>query len=260
MTPHEIAIVAFLFLTAPLFASFMMVVVYRLPIMIEAETTHDGVEMTLSNPPSHCEVCGKTLTWLELIPIVSWCLQGGACRGCGTVFGKKHVLIEVAALGLAGIALWLAGPTWLAMVWLVFLLALIALTLIDLDHYLAPDAITLPVMWLGLLVAAFGAAPIPLRDAVFGAAAGYLFLWLPGALYTWKNPGQIGMGLGDAKMLAMVGAFLGPVAIPYVVLVACVVGLAYALPLKKRGVVHIPFAPAIAAGAFIVEVHHAIFA
>lgn len=255
MTPNDVAFVAFLFLVAPFFASFMMVAVYRLPIMLEAEAMND-ISMSLSNPPSHCEACGRQLTWMELIPIVSWCLQKGTCRGCGTRYGHTHVLVEIASLGLAGIALWLAGPTWLAMGWLVFLLALLALTLIDIKHYLAPDAITLPMLWLGILLAAFHVNSLPLFNAVIGAVAGYLTFWLPSVIYSMRNNGEIGMGLGDAKMLAMIGAWMGFMALPYVVLVACLTGLVYGYWLRTRGIVHVPFAPAIAAGAFLVEVYH----
>lgn len=256
MAPDTVALLVFLFLVAPFFASFMMVAVYRLPIIIENEALHDGVSMTLSNPSSHCEVCGRSLTWLELIPIVSWCLQKGTCRGCGTSYGVTHVLVELASLGLAGLAVWLVGPTWLALAVLVFLLALLALALIDIKHYLAPDAITLPMLWLGLLLSAFHVTPLSLFDATLGAVAGYLAFWLPSVVYSMRHNGDIGMGLGDAKMLAMVGAWMGFMAIPYVVLAACLVGLLYGFWLRTRGVMHVPFAPAIAAGALFVEVYH----
>lgn len=196
---------------------------------------------------SQCLACRTTLRPVDLIPLLSWLLSRGRCRHCGAVVGAYYPLVELGAAAIGVVALaWLSGPE----AWLAALLGwwLLALALIDLEAWLLPDALTLPLIAAGLVASAFGLAPgRPLTNAAAGAAAGYLALAGVGYLYErWR--GREGLGLGDAKLLAGAGAWLGLATLPWVVLTAALLGLVLALlragPLRAETAV--PFGPPLA--------------
>ena len=223
--------------------SFLNVVIHRLPIMLmrawrreaaaELGAPHAGDDplvepFNLAVPRSHCPACGEPVKALDNIPIISWIRLRGRCAGCAAPISLRYPLVELLG-ALAALAAALAfGLTWTALAAAVFLWALIALACIDLESGLLPDQLTLPLLWCGLLVNVPGVFA-PLASAVVGAAAGYLLLWT--TYWGFKLvTGKEGMGYGDFKLLAAIGAWLGWQALPAVVLLAAIAGILYALP------------------------------
>jgi leader peptidase (prepilin peptidase)/N-methyltransferase len=196
---------------------------------------------------SHCPACGTTLGPLNLIPVLSWLASRGRCLHCGAGVSLYYPLVELGAAAIGALALaWLSGPQ----AWLAALLGwwLLALALIDLETWLLPDVLTLPLIAAGLAVSAFGLVPgMSLANAAAGAAAGYLVLAGTGYLYR-RLRGREGLGLGDAKLLAAAGAWLGLASLPWVVLGAALLGLVLAVlrarPLRAETAV--PFGPPLA--------------
>ena len=247
-----------------LVGSFLNVVIHRLPKMMEAEWHQQCAELrgeevaavptyNLVVPRSACPACGHRIGALENIPILSWLALRGRCRGCGVGISVRYPLVE----GLCGLlSAWLAfrlGPGWALAGALLFTWALLAAAFIDLDTTLLPDDITLPLLWLGLLVN-LRATFVPLEDAVIGAAAGYLSLWSVYWLFKLAT-GKEGMGFGDFKLLAAIGAFLGWKMLPAVILLSSVVGAAVGIGLivlarHGRGK-PIPFGPYLAAAGML---------
>ena len=221
--------------------SFLNVVIHRLPIMLTRAWRREAAaelgaagddpateSFNLAVPRSHCPACGGPVKALDNIPIISWIRLRGRCAGCAAPISLRYPLVELLG-ALAALAAALAfGLTWTALAAAVFLWALIALACIDFETGLLPDQLTLPLLWCGLLVnvpSAFAS----LASAVIGAAAGYLILW---ATY-WGFKlvtGKEGMGYGDFKLHAAIGAWLGWQALPAVVLLAALAGILYALP------------------------------
>lgn len=217
-----------------LIGSFLNVVAHRLPLMIEAEELgEDAGGLSLSYPSSRCPDCGHNLSWYENIPLLSFLLQGGKCRHCGTNISWRYPLLEATAGVLAGLAVWQFGLSLHAAAITAFLLALLALTAIDLDTGLLPDRITLPLLWLGLIAAAAGHGPAP-ASAILGAVIGYLTLDALNRVARLLT-GQDGMGGGDMKMAAMMGAWLGPEALAVALFIACASGAAYGVALRLMG-------------------------
>ena len=223
--------------------SFLNVVIHRLPIMLTRAWRREAAAelgapdagddpaaepFNLAVPRSHCPACGGPVKALDNIPIISWIRLRGRCPGCAAPISLRYPLVELLG-ALAALAAALAfGLTWTALAAAVFLWALIALACIDFETGLLPDQLTLPLLWCGLLVNVPGAFA-PLASAVVGAAAGYLLLW---ATY-WGFKlvtGKEGMGYGDFKLHAAIGAWLGWQALPAVVLLAALAGILYALP------------------------------
>lgn len=217
--------------------SFLNVVIHRLPKMMERDWRADCAELmgaeappaegryNLFTPRSACPGCARPIRAWENIPLVSWLALRGRCKGCGNRISARYPLVEV----LAGLgAAWAAarfGYTGSAAAAALFLWCTIALAFIDQATGYLPDDITLPLMWAGLLVNVAGTF-VPLRDAVIGAAAGYLSLWL--VYWGFKLlTGKEGMGYGDFKMNAAVGAFVGWQLLPLVILASAVIGLAF---------------------------------
>jgi leader peptidase (prepilin peptidase)/N-methyltransferase len=247
-----------------LVGSFLNVVIHRLPKMMEAEWHQQCAELrgeeaaagpvdNLVVPRSACPACGHRIGALENVPILSWLALRGRCRGCGAPISVRYPLVE----GLCGLlSAWLAfrlGPGWALAGALLFTWALIAAAFIDLDTTLLPDDITLPLMWLGLLLN-LRATFVPLEDAVIGAAAGYLSLWSVYWLFKLAT-GKEGMGFGDFKLLAAIGAFLGWKMLPAVILLSSVVGAVVGIGLivlarHGRGK-PIPFGPYLAAAGML---------
>ena len=218
--------------------SFLNVVIHRLPKMMERAWRADCAELAgqeapkeepynLFVPRSRCPGCGRGITAIENVPIASWLALRGRCAGCSSRISARYPLVELlAGLGAAGSA-WHFGFGAAALGGMLFIWSTIALAFIDHATGYLPDDITLPLLWAGLLLNIPGTFA-PLGDAVAGAAAGYLSLWL--IYWTYKLlRGVEGMGYGDFKMTAAVGAFLGWKLLPLVILVSSVVGLAFGL-------------------------------
>lgn len=244
--------------------SFLNVVIHRLPIMMDrdwaaqcaelrGEEIVPGDTLTLAKPRSRCPSCGHVITAMENIPLLSWLMLRGRCSACGTRISVRYPLIELLT-GLLSAACAIAfGPTLQLVGALVFVWALIALTFIDLDTQLLPDSITLPLVWVGLVINLLGGFT-DLESSVTGAVAGYLVLWT--VFWGFKLvTGKEGMGYGDFKLLAAIGAFLGWQVLPVVILlsslVGAVVGIAM-IALRAHGrEVPIPFGPYLAAAGLI---------
>ena len=196
---------------------------------------------------SHCDGCGRTLTASELVPIASALVQRGRCRSCGTTIDRDHLAVELAATAIGaaalGLAPGLAGAGWAVFGWL-----LLTLAALDMRHMWLPDRLTAPLAGLGLACGGVttGAWPV---DRVIGAIAGFAPLWLIGEVYR-RVRGRDGLGLGDAKLLGAIGAWLGWLALPFVLLAASLIGLiAAALAGNLKGDRAVPFGAALAAGA-----------
>jgi len=213
--------------------SFLNVVIHRLPRMLERgwqeqcaelrdETPAPAPRYNLVVPRSACPACGHAIGALENIPVVSWLVLGGKCKACKAPISARYPAVEVLGGGLAALAVWHFGPTWQALAACAFLWTLLALTFIDFDTQLLPDDLTLPLLWAGLLANVYGLF-VPLREAVIGAIAGYLTLWSIYWLFKLIR-GKEGMGYGDFKLLAALGAWLGWKMLPMIVLGSSLVG------------------------------------
>ena len=245
--------------------SFLNVVIHRLPLMLDREwrrqarvqlgssdeaepAEEDAPQLNLLLPGSHCPACGYGIKAIENIPIVSWLALRGLCSNCGTAISPRYPVVEAvtACAVLACVAAF--GWAWPAIAAAGFSCVLIALAGIDFDTRLLPDQLTLPLLWAGLLANAFGGFT-DLTSAVLGAAAAYLFLWAVYWIFKWLT-GKEGMGYGDFKLFAAIGAWLGWTALPAVILAAAAIGLAYALvsTLYKRRTRQepLPFGPFLA--------------
>ena len=247
-----------------LVGSFLNVVIHRLPRMLErdwhaqcaelrGETTDPAPRYNLLTPVSTCPSCGHRIRAWENIPVFSYLLLRGRCSQCGSAIGLRYPLVELTS-GLLSVAVaWQFGPTPQALAALLLLWALLALTFIDYDTQLLPDQITLPLLWLGLLLNIDGLF-VDLTSAVIGAAAGYLVLWTVYHLFRLLT-GKEGMGFGDFKLLAMLGAWLGWQLLPQIVLVSSLVGAVTGVALilfRGRERNHpIPFGPYLAAAGLI---------
>jgi len=216
--------------------SFLNVVIHRLPRMMEREWRAQCAELAgqtvpaaepynLVRPRSTCPSCGHRIRAWENVPLVSWLLLRGRCSACGARISVQYPLVELlAGIGTA-YAAWRFGPSLAALAAALFVWFTIALAFIDQHTGYLPDDLTLPLLWIGLL-ANLGGAFVPLADAVIGAAAAYLFLWSVNALFRLAR-GIDGMGYGDFKLYAAVGAFLGWKFLPLVILLSSIVGLVF---------------------------------
>lgn len=258
-----------------LVGSFLNVVVYRLPIMLQRDwraqccdyleienPTPDNNESSakfevfnLQKPNSHCPLCNHKIRAWENVPVLSYLFLGGKCSSCKTKISIRYPAVELVSGVLSGLVAIYFGATWLTLALLFFTWSLIALTLIDFDHQLLPDNITLPLIWLGLLVNSldlgFG---VTLRDAVIGAIAGYLVLW---AFY-WAfklATGKEGMGYGDFKLLSALGAWMGwQSLLPTIILsslVGAVIGIGMIVLRGRDKSAPMPFGPFLAGAGFI---------
>jgi len=245
--------------------SFLNVVIYRLPVMLEAQWRRDCCELleqapehedspiNLVTPNSHCPACKAPIRPWQNIPVVSYVLLRGRCANCGVRISPRYPAVELVT-GLLTLALACKFEFSLALLGAALLTwALVALTMIDFDHQLLPDAITLPLLWLGLALNVTGVF-VPLQDAVIGTMAGYLSLWSVYWLFKLLT-GKEGMGYGDFKLLAALGAWFGWQALPAIILLSSLVGAIIGLGLmlvKRRGKdVPMPFGPYLAAAGWI---------
>ena len=254
--------------------SFLNVVAYRLPIMMELSWRAQAAELDthavpvpehakttrfdLAWPPSTCPHCGRRIAAIENVPVLSFLVLRGRCAGCGARISVRYPLVETVAAALGVAVAYQFGPSWQTVAALAFTWSLLALTLIDLDHKLLPDSITLPLLWAGLVIAAvpIGGQPLftDLRSSVIGAVAGYLALWVVYQLFKLIT-GKEGMGYGDFKLLAAIGAWLGWQKLPLVILASAAVGSLVGVTLIVAGGrsrhVPIPFGPYLAAAGWI---------
>ena len=202
---------------------------------------------------TRCPQCGHGITALENLPVVSWVALRGRCSACGTGISARYPLVEALTGVLSGYLAWHFGVGLPLLGALVFCWALIALAFIDFDTTLLPDSITLPLLWIGLLLA-LGNVFVPLKDAVIGAVAGYLALW--SVYWGFKLlTGKEGMGYGDFKLLAAIGAFVGWSVLPLVILLSSMVGAVIGIGLivfaRHGRSVPIPFGPYLAIAGLI---------
>lgn len=247
-----------------LFGSFLNVVIHRLPKLMERQWRAECAELAgtplppsepfnLVVPRSSCPQCGHRITALQNVPVASYLALGGRCAACRARIPVRYPLVEILAGALAGCVAWRFGVSVAMLGALLFAWAMIALTFIDLDTYFLPDSITLPLLWTGLLLN-LGGVFTDIRSAVVGAAAGYLVLWT--VFWAFKLlTGKEGMGYGDFKLLAAIGAWLGWKMLPLVILlssfVGAVVGVALIVFARRGRNVPIPFGPYLAAAGLI---------
>ncbi|MBK6396348.1 MAG: prepilin peptidase [Betaproteobacteria bacterium] len=213
--------------------SFLNVVIHRLPKMMERGWADQCAELAgrepeakprynLMVPRSACPACGHAITAIENVPVVSWLALRGRCRACKAPISPRYPVVELVAGALAVAAVWQFGAGWKGLAACAFLWTLLALAFIDADTQLLPDDLTLPLLWGGLVANLFGLF-VPLASAVVGAMAGYLVLWAVYWLFKLVR-GKEGMGYGDFKLLAALGAWLGWPMLPQIVLVSSVLG------------------------------------
>lgn len=265
---YPLAMYIFALLLGLVIGSFLNVVIYRLPIMMQREWTeqcHEFLELeattaptgpekfNLATPNSHCPGCKNEITALENIPVLSYLIQGGKCRHCQTRISLRYPLIEAFTGITSVLVVTIFGFSWLCLAALILTWSLIALSMIDIDHQLLPDDITLPLLWLGILLNTFNLLT-SLEAAVIGAMAGYLVLWLLYRIFKLAT-GKEGMGQGDFKLLAALGAWLGWQALPQIIFLSAIVGtmigIAMILFQGRDKNIPIPFGPYLAGAGFI---------
>ena len=247
--------------------SFLNVVIYRLPKMREREWRQECAEyftesniqvpegkLTLSTPRSTCPSCQTPLRIMDNVPVISWLLLRGKCAHCQVPISARYPLIELLTAAMSFLVAQHFGFSYFTIALLFFSYVLIAATFIDLDTMLLPDQLTLPLLWAGITLSLIGISPVSLQDAIIGAIAGYLALW--SVYWVFKlATGKEGMGYGDFKLLAALGAWLGWQQLPLIILLSSLVGLVFGiiqLRLKKQGIDKaFPFGPYIAIAGWI---------
>jgi leader peptidase (prepilin peptidase) / N-methyltransferase len=245
--------------------SFLNVVVHRLPLMLErgwklesAELlgvkVEDSPEVTLSRPRSRCPSCAAAIAWHQNIPVLSYALLRGRCAACKTRIAARYPLIEIGTGILFAAVGWRFGATPMSLLWCGFAATLVALAAIDWDTTLLPDNLTLPLLWAGLVSSLLGWT-IPLSDSLWGAVVGYLSLWSVYWLFKLTT-GKEGMGFGDFKLLAALGAWLGLKMILPILLAASMIGAVVGLVMKFGGNLregrYVPFGPFLAGAGLAV--------
>ena len=256
---------ATVFLLGLMVGSFLNVVIYRLPEMMRREWRRDCLEFleqpaegeaerfNLLAPRSRCGHCGHAISAMENIPVVSWLLLGGKCRECGSRISLQYPLVELFTAVVSITVAWRFGVSEQTAVALIFSWALIAMSGIDVGHKLLPDSLTLPMLWLGILLSFFHVF-VDLESSVIGAMAGYLSLWSVYILFKLIT-GKEGMGHGDFKLLAMLGAWMGWKMLFVIILTSSLVGasigIAMILLKKTSRQTQIPFGPYLAAAGWI---------
>ncbi|MGV6474525.1 prepilin peptidase [Azotobacter vinelandii] len=260
-----LAFAVFAGLLGLLVGSFLNVVVHRLPKMmlhdwqaqarevLELPNEPPGKPFNLLLPHSHCPHCGHAIRPWENIPLLSWLLLGGRCSACKARIGARYPLVELTCGLLSAHVAWHYGFGWQAGAMLLLGWALLAMSLIDYDHQLLPDSLVLPLLWLGLILNSFGLF-VSLEDALWGAVTGYLSLWSVYWLFKLFT-GKEGMGYGDFKLLAMLGAWGGWQILPLTVLLSSLVGAMLGIVIlrlrKAESGTPIPFGPFLAFAGWI---------
>ena len=278
LTESSTAWIVLMLVLGLLVGSFLNVVIHRLPIMMEREWQAQAREILGTNaydppraepveskpynlvvPRSACPKCGVPITALQNIPVISYLFLRGACANCGTKISVRYPLIELFTGVLSAAVAWKFGVTWYCGAALVLTWALVALSAIDIDHQLLPDDITLPLLWIGLLLSLAPTItelglPVDPRSSILGAIFGYVSLWSVYKLFKWLT-GKEGMGYGDFKLLAALGAWLGWQMLLLIILISAFVGAAVGISLiafrgRDRNI-PIPFGPYLAAAGWI---------
>jgi len=275
ISANPVMLVAVGVLLGLLVGSFLNVVVYRIPVMMqrdwkaqcyeyleidnpESDSSDSSAQyktFNLLKPDSHCPNCDHKITALENVPVISYLFLQGKCSECETSISIRYPLVELVTGVFSGLVVLSFGVTWLTLALLVFTWSLIVLAVIDFDHQLLPDSITLPLLWLGLLVNSIGLGfGVSLQDAVIGAIAGYLVLWC----FYWAFKlltGKEGMGYGDFKLLSTLGAWMGwQNILPIIILsslVGAVIGIITISIFKRDKSAPMPFGPFLAGAGFI---------
>jgi len=244
--------------------SFLNVAIYRIPIMMQRES-ENYLALENDQPPPHterynlitprsaCSSCAHKLSLADNIPLLSFALLKARCRYCKARISWRYPSVELLTAVLSALVIWHLGSGIAGISGLILLWMLIAMSFIDLDTQLLPDELTLPLMWLGLLINLDGTF-VPLRDAVIGAAAGYIFLWLVYWMF-FAATGKEGIGYGDFKLLAALGAWMGWMMLPLIVLLSSVVGATVGLLMIALKRHHrdspIPFGPFLATAGLL---------
>lgn len=257
-----------------LIGSFLNVVIHRLPRMMEQEWHAEGAQwaeeqkekgakieltpalppITLSKPRSRCPHCGHQIAWYENIPVLSYLFLRGRCTDCKKPISLRYPVVELVCAALFAFCLGRDGFTPTGFAWCGFSAALLALALIDWDTTFLPDSITLPLLWAGLIASALQWTSVPLQQSLWGAVAGYMSLWL--IFWAFKlATGKEGMGYGDFKLFAALGAWFGWQALVPIILMASVVGAIIGIALKINSKLreggYVPFGPFLAGGGFV---------
>jgi len=246
--------------------SFLNVVIHRLPMMLEKGWRQESADLlgvkleeereaiSLARPASRCPQCKRPIKWHENLPVFSYLALRGRCAGCDTAISARYPLIEIATGVLFALVGWRFGATPLALLWCAFVAVLVSLAAIDWDTTLLPDSITLPLLWAGLVASALGWT-IELPSALWGAVAGYLSLWSIYWLFKLLT-GKEGMGFGDFKLLAALGAWLGFKMLLPIVLAASIFGAVVGIMMKFSAALrdgrYVPFGPFLAGAALVV--------
>ncbi len=251
-----------------LIGSFLNVVIHRMPKMLEAQWAAECYQLqhpdqkppeqaafNLVTPRSRCPHCGHQIRWFENVPVLSYLALGGKCSKCKARISMRYPLVEIFTGALYAYCAWRWGWSWQTAAWCAFCTALVALTFIDWDTTLLPDDITLPLVWLGLIVAALRLNPeVSLSASLWGAVAGYLSLWSVYWLFKLVT-GKEGMGYGDFKLFAALGAWFGWQALIPIILLASVIGAIVGIALKMKSQLreggYVPFGPFLAGGGFV---------
>ncbi len=248
--------------------SFLNVVIHRLPLMLERQWQRDSAEMLsvadptkdqaplgLAKPASRCPSCGHQIRWYENIPIASWLFLRGRCSACSTPISARYPLVELLTGALFAAIGWKLGPQPSTALWCLFAAALVALAGIDWDTTLLPDDLTLPLLWAGLVAAGLGWIATPLTSSLWGVVAGYVSLWSVYWLFKLTT-GKEGMGYGDFKLLAALGAWMGWQMILPIVLASSVIGAVVGIGMKLSGALregrYVPFGPFLAGAGLAV--------
>lgn len=270
---NPVLYLSLIFIFGLLVGSFLNVIIYRLPVMLKRQwktdcmsflaqenepvpgsTTSNDQPFNLIVPRSRCPHCGHLITALENVPVLSFLFLGGRCRECKTPISVRYPLIEILSASLAVLVAWKYGFSYQAVMGIVLSWTLISLSFIDYDHQYLPDNITLPFLWLGLFLN-LNNLYVDLASAVLGAIMGYLVLWLVYQVFKIVT-GKEGMGYGDFKLLAMLGAWLGWQSLPAIILISTLVGSIIGVSLivfKQHNRNHpIPFGPYLAIAGWIV--------
>lgn len=245
--------------------SFLNVVIHRLPLMMERRWAQECAELSGQEPPdtpafnlmtprSRCPNCGTSIHWYQNIPVLSYVMLGGRCRHCSTRISLRYPLIELLCGGLFATVFQQLGPTPSTVAAFGLVAALLALAFIDWDTTLLPDDITLPLIWAGMVAANLGWTPVQLPDSLWGAVVGYLSLWIIYWLFKLTT-GKEGMGYGDFKLFAALGAWFGWQALVPMALIASVFGAVVGIAMQLRNGLreggYVPFGPFLAfAGLF----------
>jgi leader peptidase (prepilin peptidase)/N-methyltransferase len=247
-----------------LIGSFLNVVIYRLPKMLERQwaaecaelsgkMTEEAAPLNLMVPRSRCPHCGHAIRWYENIPVFSYLALRGRCSACKASISPRYPVVELVTGALFALCAWRWGLSATGWVWCLFCAALLSLALIDWDTTLLPDDITLPLLWLGLVAAAMKWIPVDLHSSLWGAVAGYLSLW--SVYWAFKLvTGKEGMGFGDFKLFAALGAWFGWQTLIPMILLASVIGaiigiaMKFSTGLREGG--YVPFGPFLAGAGF----------